>query len=147
MDRVYALAERAAALDEVPVGAVVVLNGAIISEAHNEREAKQSPTAHAEVLALERAAQALGTYRLEECVLYVSLEPCPMCLGAAQQARVKEVYFGAHDQKGGALSLGYSIHENARFPHRFLVSCLPEDRFGQLLKKFFKSLRDKTKKT
>ncbi len=141
MEEALALAAQAAAGGEVPVGAVVVLNGKVIGRGYNLRETHQRPTAHAEILAIEDAARALGSWRLIGCSLVVTLEPCPMCLAAAQQARLSEIYFGATDPKGGALSLGYKIHEDLRTNHRFKVIHLPDERCGQILKDFFAQRR------
>lgn len=102
MKHALELADKGAALGEVPVGAVVVKEGQIIAEAHNERELLPDATAHAEVLAIRRACIALGTNRLTGCTLYVTLEPCPMCAGALVNARVDRVVFGAYDARGGA---------------------------------------------
>ncbi len=102
MERALELAGKGAALGEVPVGAVVVKDGQIIAEAHNEREILPDATAHAEVLAIRRACAALGTNRLSGCTLYVTLEPCPMCAGALVNARVDRVVYGAYDARGGA---------------------------------------------
>lgn len=102
MKHALELANQGAALGEVPVGAVVVKEGQIIAEAHNERELLPDATAHAEVLAIRRACAALGTNRLTGCTLYVTLEPCPMCAGALVNARVDRVVFGAYDARGGA---------------------------------------------
>src|SRR3954447_8827162 len=113
MDMALELARQAAACDEVPVGAVVVdPEGRIVGKGFNLREQAQSPLAHAEILAIEGAARALGSWRLIGCSLYVTLEPCPMCLSACQQARLAQVIYGAKDPKGGALSLGYAVHQD-----------------------------------
>jgi tRNA(Arg) A34 adenosine deaminase TadA len=139
------LARAAAAMDEVPVGAVVVHAGPegerVVGRGHNRRETDQSPVAHAEVLALAEAARALGSWRLTGCRLFVTLEPCPMCLGAAQQARVDGVEYGAADPKGGALSLGYRLHEDARTNHRFPVAHAPDEECGAVLREFFAGKR------
>ena len=137
------LAARAATEGEVPVGAVVLRGGEIIGRGYNLRETRQSPTAHAEIIAIEEAALAVGSWRLNECELVVTLEPCPMCLGALQQARISQVYYGANDQKGGALSLGYRLHENEKTNHRFLVEWVERPRSSGLLKEFFAGLRSK----
>ena len=97
-------ATKAAEMGEVPVGAVVVKKGEIIGKGHNKTEKTGDPTAHAEVLAIKSAAETLGTWRLDDCDLYVTLEPCPMCAGAIINSRIKRVYFGAYDTKGGAAS-------------------------------------------
>src|SRR5690606_23583143 len=98
-------------------------------------------TAHAEIMALEAAARTLGSWRLVECDLYVTLEPCPMCLGACQQARVRKVVFGALDPKGGAISHGYRIHEDEGFNHRFEVSHDRDSRCEEILRVFFRAKR------
>ncbi len=115
-----ALAEAAAAAarGEVPVGAVVVRNGVALAAAGNEREARQDPTAHAEVLALVRASAATGHWRLDGCTLYVTLEPCPMCAGALVQARLAKVVFGAADPKAGACGTLFRIADDPRLNHR-----------------------------
>lgn len=97
-------AEKAAKAGEVPVGAVVVKDGKIIGRAHNKTEETHDPTAHAEILAIKEAAKDLDSWRLDDCDLYVTLEPCPMCAGAIINSRIKRVYFGAYDTRGGAAS-------------------------------------------
>ena len=109
------LAHRAAEEGEVPVGAVVVCKEKIIACARNERETSGDPTAHAEVLALRRAAEALGTRRLEGCTLYVTLEPCPMCAGAIVMAGIDAVFFGAYDPRCGCAGSLYDLPEDASF--------------------------------
>jgi tRNA(adenine34) deaminase len=131
------LAQKAAEEDEVPVGAVVVQNGKIIGRGYNRREQDHNPLAHAEVLAIVEATQHLKSWRLNDCSLIVTLEPCPMCLAACQQARVAEVYYGARDPKGGALSLGYSLHEDLKTNHRFQVQLFDEPACGAVLSEFF----------
>ena len=96
-------ASKAKDKDEVPVGAIVVLNGEVIAKGHNLREHKQLPTSHAEIVAIEKAAKKLGTWHLDECDLYVTLEPCMMCIGALNLARIKNVYYGTKDPKFGAV--------------------------------------------
>jgi len=148
MMRALELARQAAARDEVPVGAVVL--GAesdggrqqIIGEGSNDREARQSPVSHAELHALDAASKALGSWRLEGCTLVVTLEPCPMCLGAIQQARIARVVYGAADPKGGAISLGYRLNEDGRTNHRFAVDHLPTPEAGSVLSDFFARKRN-----
>ena len=111
-------ARAAAAEDEVPVGAVVVAAGRVIASAHNQREQLGDPTAHAEMIALTQAAAQLGSWRLEGCTLYVTLEPCPMCAGAILQARVPFVVWGAADPKAGAVESLYKLFEDPRLNHR-----------------------------
>src|SRR5207244_11201910 len=112
----------AAEADEVPGGAVIVSHEhGIIGQAHNQREMLNDPTAHAEMIALTQAAQALGSWRLENCILYVTLEPCPMCAGAVVQARLPYVVYGAIDPKAGACDTLYRIASDPRLNHRAQV--------------------------
>ena len=142
------LAEKAASEDEVPVGAVVVQVSSgqasrIVGRGYNRREQDQNPVSHAEMEAIQDAARALGSWRLDQCILVVTLEPCPMCLAACQQARVEKVYYGASDPKGGAMSLGYRLHEDLRTHHRFDVHFLPHEECGRVLTRFFAEKRKK----
>ncbi|SED05591.1 tRNA(adenine34) deaminase [Streptomyces sp. 2131.1] len=119
MRRALAEADRAAATGDVPVGAVVLgPDGALLATGHNEREATGDPTAHAEVLALRRAAAALGEWRLSGCTLVVTLEPCTMCAGALVQARVDRVVYGARDEKAGAAGSLWDVVRDRRLNHR-----------------------------
>ncbi len=122
-----ALAEARAALEhgDIPIGAVVVHDGAIVGRGHNRREVDRDPTAHAEILALREAAATLGRWRLFECALYVTIEPCPMCAGAAQQARVDLVVYGAPDEKAGAARSVFEILDDPRLNHRAKVRSGP----------------------
>jgi tRNA(adenine34) deaminase len=136
-------AEMAYQEGEVPVGAVVVNEwGEILSRAHNRKETAHNPCGHAELLAIQEAAKKIKGWRLEGCTLYVTLEPCPMCLAALGQARIKEVVFGAYDAKGGALSLGYHLYRDARLNHRFGVmgGILHYD-CSRILSQFFRERR------
>jgi tRNA(adenine34) deaminase len=141
MQKALLLAEKAAKQGEVPVGAVVVLGGKIIGRGYNRRESRADPIAHAEIAALQAASRRLGSWRLLDCKLYVTLEPCPMCLAACQQARVLEVIYGARDPKGGAISLGYMVHEDVRTNHRFPVRTHEDARCGEILSQFFRARR------
>ena len=114
-------ARKALAHDDVPVGAVVVHDGAVVSAGHNERERRQDPTAHAETLALRAAAQARGSWRLLDCVLYVTLEPCAMCAGAIVLARVPRVVYGTADPKAGAAGSVLDVLAEPRLNHRPVV--------------------------
>ena len=140
-----ALDEAAAAAreDEVPVGAVIVsLNGGVIARAHNQRELLRDPTAHAEMIAFTQAAQALGSWRLDDCVLYVTLEPCPMCAGAAVQARVPIVVYGTADPKAGACDTLYQITTDPRLNHRCrVVSGVLAEPCARILSEFFAGKR------
>ena len=140
------LAKFAAAADEVPVGALVVsADGEVIGKGHNRRESDQNPLAHAELMAILEASQTLRSWRLVGCSLYVTLEPCPMCLAACQQARLARVFYGARDPKGGALSLGFHIHSDLRTHHRFEVAHLEQfessKECSNILSAFFKKKR------
>lgn len=135
-------AKKAYLIDEVPIGAVVIKDGKVISKAHNLREQKQSATAHAEVLAIEKACKKLGSWRLDGCVLYVTLEPCTMCIGASILARVDGIVYGAKDPKGGSLGSLYDISLIKGFNHYpWVVSGVCEEESSLLLKEFFKNKR------
>ncbi len=140
-------AERAFADDEVPVGTVIVCDGRLIASAHNQREQLRDPTAHAEMIAITQAAEALGTWRLDNCILYVTLEPCPMCAGAIIAARIPWVVYGALDPKAGAVRSLYQLLQDARLNHRCQVTGqVLADRSAELLSRFFQSKRALGKK-
>ena len=123
---------------EVPVGAVIVQNGTIIGKGSNQRELLQDPTAHAEMIALTAAASHLGNRRLENCTMYVTLEPCPMCAGAVVLARLPILVFGAYDPKAGACSSLYTITNDSRLNHRVhTVGGVLEEKCGGILTEFF----------
>lgn len=127
---------------EVPVGAVVVCGGRVIAQAHNEREASGDPTAHAEILAIRRAAKALGRWRLTDCTLVVTLEPCPMCAGAAAMARVGEILYGAADPQAGCTGSVYALTEDPAFGGGTLASGgLLGEECTAMLDRFFESRR------
>ncbi len=135
-------AERASEHEDVPIGAVVVRDNEIIATGRNERELRQDPTAHAEVIALREAARVLGSWRLLEAVLYVTLEPCAMCAGAIVLARVPRVVFGAHDPKAGAAGSVLDVLDDPRLNHRPEVCAgLLGPECGALLSGFFASRR------
>jgi tRNA(adenine34) deaminase len=142
MLRALAAADTAAAIGEVPVGAVVVVNGEVVAVAHNERETTNDPTAHAEVVALRRAAEALGSWRLLGADLYVTMEPCPMCAGALVNARLSRVVYGCDDPKAGAARTLYRLLDDARLNHRVQVfpGVLAAE-CGAVLRSFFSRLR------
>jgi len=134
-------AKKANDKDEVPVGAVVVLDGKIIARAHNLRESRQSIHAHAEFLAIEKAAKKIGSWRLENADLYVTLEPCPMCAGAMIQARIKNLYYGAKDPKTGAVESVIKLLDNP-FNHKiYYEGGLLMDKCSNILSTFFKNKR------
>jgi tRNA(adenine34) deaminase len=137
MRRAMAAAEEAAGIGEVPVGAVVVVGTEVLAVAHNERETANDPTAHAEVIALRRAAAKLGSWRLTGADLYVTMEPCPMCAGALVNARIRRVYYGCHDPKAGAVRSLYQILDDRRLNHRVDVGA----EAAGLLRSFFGRLR------
>jgi tRNA(adenine34) deaminase len=132
---------------EVPVGAIIVQEGVIIARDHNRREALQDPTAHAELLAITQASSLLGTWRLDDCRLYVTLEPCPMCAGAIVQARIPEIVYGATDPKAGACGTLYQITNDPRLNHRALtIGGILAKPCGQILTDFFAKQRAMGKK-
>jgi tRNA(adenine34) deaminase len=135
-------AQRAPEHDDIPVGAVVVKDGGVIGSGHNEREARADPTAHAEMIALREAARLLGSWRVLDSVLYVTLEPCAMCAGAIVLARIPRVVFGTADPKAGAAGSVLNVLEEPRLNHRPQVqSGLLAQECGDLLRSFFASKR------
>jgi tRNA(adenine34) deaminase len=142
MDLAIEEAEVAANHGDVPIGAVVVRDGDVIGQGHNRREVDQDPTAHAEMLALRQAADAVGSWRLDGCSLYVTLEPCTMCAGALVLARIDTLVFGADDPKAGAVGALYDIPRDPRLNHQVtVVRGVAADRCGDLLRTFFQSRR------
>ena len=137
-----AQARSASAAGEVPVGAVIVRGGTVIAAAHNAPRSLRDPTAHAEMLAIRQAAQAIGEDRLEDCELWVTLEPCAMCAGAIAHARLSRVYYGAADPKGGAVEHGSRVFDQAQCLHRPEVYAgIGAAEAGDLLKAFFRERR------
>lgn len=136
-------AKQAQALDEVPVGAVIVENGNILDGSYNLKESTFDPMGHAECRLIHEITKQKKNWRLSDCDLYVTLEPCLMCLAVCQQARVKRVIYGARDPKGGALSLGYKFNEDARLNHRFEAIYFPIKECEEILSHFFKKKREK----
>ncbi len=140
-------AEKAGKIGEVPIGAVIVHDGRVIARGHNLRETSQNPLTHAEVLAIDRASAVVGSWRLEACTLYVTLEPCAMCSGAIIMSRIPHVVYGARDPKGGTVDSLMRLLDEPRFNHRAEVtSGVLEDTCSNLLTSFFKNLRKKHKK-
>jgi tRNA(adenine34) deaminase len=147
MRQALAEAEAALAEDEVPIGAVIAQGERIVAAAHNQREQLRDPTAHAEMIAITQAAQALGSWRLEGCTLYVTLEPCPMCAGAIVQARIPLVVYGALDPKAGAVNTLFQLLTDRRLNHQAqIVSGVLAERCGELLTQFFAAQRKLGKK-
>lgn len=137
-------AKKAAQKDEVPIGCVIVKDDQIIAREYNKREMKQCSTAHAEILAIEKACKKLGSWRLEDCDLYVTLEPCPMCSGAIIQSRIRNVIFGAYDPKGGCMGSNMNINDVRGFNHYpDIEGGILQDECSRLLKDFFKAKRKK----
>lgn len=135
-------AERARTTGDVPVGAVVVQGDEVLASATNEREARPDPTAHAELLALKDASQKLGTWRLSDCTLYVTLEPCPMCSGAVVLARLARLVYGTQDPRGGAAYSLYNIPQDPRLNHHVEITTgVLEEQCRDLLSDFFKDRR------
>jgi tRNA(adenine34) deaminase len=140
-------AQQAFAEDEAPIGAVIVHENRVIAAAHNQREQLNDPTAHAEMIAITQAAAALRCWRLENCTLYVTLEPCPMCAGAIVQARIPTVVYGAADPKAGAVRTLFTLLDDPRLNHRCQIvpDVLGVD-CGQILSQFFQQQRRLGKK-
>ena len=140
-------AHAAAEQNEVPVGAVIVHQGRVIASAHNQRETLRDPTAHAEMIAITQAAESLGSWRLEGCMLVVTLEPCPMCAGAIVQARIPMVVYGASDPKAGAVESLYQLLSDERLNHRCqVIPGVLAEPCGKVLTEFFQRQRRLGKK-
>jgi tRNA(adenine34) deaminase len=140
-----ALEEARAALehDDVPIGAVVVRDGELLSRARNERELRNDPTAHAEILALQGAAEAIETWHLEDCTLYVTLEPCAMCAGATVLARLGRLVYGPQDRRAGAALSLYNIPQDRRLNHRVeLATGVLAEECAELLQSYFRTKRE-----
>lgn len=143
MEEAIKEAKKAIEADEVPIGCVIVYNDEVIVRTHNRKEELQQVTAHAEVLAIEQACNYFNSWRLEGCTLYVTLEPCPMCAGTIQQARVPNVVFGAKDPKGGSYGSNFNLNEVKGLNHYPKVeSGICEDQCSTLLKEYFKTKRN-----
>ncbi len=139
-------AKKAADIDEVPIGALIVMKNEVIASAHNLRETEQRSIAHAELLAIDEACKRIGSWRLEDATLYVTLEPCAMCSGAIVLSRVSRVVYGASDPKGGCAGTLMNLLQEQRFNHQAeVVSGVCEEECGQLLSSFFKAIREKKK--
>lgn len=135
-------AQAAFSIGEVPIGAVLVRDGEVISQAHNMRETWHDPTAHAELMVIRDAARALGSWRLTGCTLYVTIEPCPMCAGALLQSRISRLVYGASDPKAGAVATLYSLLTDDRLNHQVQVTHgVLADACGNIMQDFFRRLR------
>jgi len=144
-----ALKEAQKAFDkgEVPVGAVVVMNGIVIAKAHNLKTSARQATHHAEILAIQKASKKINDWRLDQCEMYVTLEPCPMCAGALIQARIKRIIFGAYDPKGGSVVSCQRMYDVKGYNHYPEVSeGIMKEECSNLLTTFFKKMRDNSKK-
>ncbi|WP_284140691.1 MULTISPECIES: tRNA adenosine(34) deaminase TadA [unclassified Virgibacillus] len=139
-------AKKAAQIDEVPIGAIIVYKDEIIARGYNVRETSQETLSHAELIAIQAANKKLGTWRLEDCTLYVTLEPCPMCAGAIVQSRIKRVVYGASDPKAGCAGTMMNLLDDERFNHQVeLTTGVLEAECSQLLTDFFRALRKRKK--
>lgn len=143
MGDALALANAALAVDEVPVGAVIIKEGKIIGQGHNRTKIDHDPTAHAEIVAIRQATQFLGDDRLDDCDLWVTLEPCTMCAGAIAHARIRRLYYGADDPKGGAVDSGVRFFEKPTCHHKpEIYAGMDGESSAKLLLDFFRSRRD-----
>ena len=139
-------AEKAGALGEVPIGAIIVYRGEVIASASNLRETTQNAVTHAELMAIQQACEKIGSWRLEETTLYVTLEPCPMCAGAILQSRIPRVVYGARDVKAGCVDSLYRLLNDPRFNHECDVTeGVLAEQCGQILSDFFRALRERKK--
>ena len=135
-------ADKAEQKEEVPIGCVIVLNGKIFARAHNLRQTKRLATAHAEILAIEKACKKVGDWRLDEAEMFVTLEPCAMCAGAIANARIKKVYFGAYEKKGGGVVSKFNILSESGLNHVVeYEGGIMEKECSELIKEFFRSRR------
>lgn len=139
-------AKKAASIDETPVGAVIVYEGKIIASGYNKREIKKNALMHAEIVAIDRACKKIGAWRLSQCEMYVTLEPCPMCSGAIINSRIKKLYFGAYDKKAGCCGSVTNLFEAGMFNHDVEVQGgIMQEECSKILSEFFKELRVKKK--
>ena len=147
MKAALAQAKKAAAIDEVPIGCVIVHEGKVIGRGYNRRTTDKNPLAHAELIAIKKASKKIGDWRLEDCTLYVTLEPCQMCSGAIVQARVKRVVVGCMNPKAGCAGSILNLLQVDRFNHQVeLETGVLEEECSEMMKSFFKELREKRKK-
>ncbi|WP_078543232.1 tRNA adenosine(34) deaminase TadA [Litchfieldia alkalitelluris] len=146
MKKAIEQARLAEKIEEVPIGAVIVMNDKVVASAHNLRETEQRSIAHAELLVIDHACKETGSWRLEDATLYVTLEPCPMCAGAIMLSRIKRVVYGASDPKGGCAGTLMNLLQESRFNHQSeVVSGVLEDECSELLSTFFRNLRQRKK--
>jgi len=146
MKKAITLARKAESVNEVPIGAIIVKDGSIIGRGYNQRESRNDPSAHAEMIAIRQASRKLNAWRLTGTTLYVTLEPCPMCMGAILLARLERVVFGCHDPKGGAAGSLYNLGNDSRFNHQVeLTSGIMQQECSAMLSTFFRNLRQEKK--
>lgn len=137
-------AKKAYDIDEVPIGAIIVRENKIIARTYNMRNTKKTTLAHAEIMAIDRATEEVGDWRLEDCIMYITLEPCPMCAGAIVQARIPKVIIGANNPKAGCAGSVMNILEEDKFNHKVeVIRGILEEESSLLLKQFFKELRSR----
>ena len=147
MKQAIKLAKKAWKIEEVPIGCVIVHEGKVIGRGYNRRTTDKNPLAHAELIAIKKASKKIGDWRLEDCTLYVTLEPCQMCSGAIVQARVKKVVVGCMNPKAGCAGSILNLLQVDRFNHQVeLETEILEEECSEMMKSFFKELREKRKK-
>jgi len=143
LEEAYKEALKAYEKDEVPIGAVIVKEGKIIGSGHNRRIEKKNAIYHAEIVAIEEACKNTGSWRLDGCCIYVTVEPCVMCAGAIMQSRIDRVVFGARDEKGGAVISKYNLFSDNKLPFKVSYDFLKMDKCSDILKEFFRKKREK----
>ena len=137
-------AKKAELIDEVPIGCVIVKDDKVIARGHNVRETKKTPLGHAEIIAIDKASKKLGAWRLQDCDIYITLEPCIMCAGAIIQSRIKHVYYGAKDPKGGAIESSINVLEAKNINHHpEITSGILEEECSNVISQYFKRKREK----
>ena len=137
-------AKKAELIDEVPIGCVIVKDEKVIARGHNVRETKKTPLGHAEIIAIDKASKKLGAWRLQDCDIYITLEPCIMCAGAIIQSRIKHVYYGAKDPKGGAIESSINVLEAKNINHHpEITSGILEEECSNVISQYFKRKREK----
>ena len=137
-------AKKAELIDEVPIGCVIVKDDRIVARGHNVRETKKTPLGHAEIIAIDKASKKLGAWRLQDCDIYITLEPCIMCAGAIIQSRIRHVYYGAKDPKGGAIESSINVLEAKSINHHpEITSGILEEECSNIISQYFKRKREK----
>ena len=137
-------AKKAELIDEVPIGCVIVKDDKVIARGHNVRETKKTPLGHAEIIAIDKASKKLGAWRLQDCDIYITLEPCIMCAGAIIQSRIRRVYYGAKDPKGGAIKSSINVLEAKNINHHpEITSGILEEECSNIISQYFKRKREK----